>query len=271
MNPINKITSLNNINNISFKSIEKSQKREEGETEKASVQQSSVDPLYYQSITGIKPHETNLKAVAQSLFFVKENYIPHTEKILDGFKDGGSFSQVLDNGSVINGKREVIIVDRTKDENLKDIIEDFKKEAAKVDTNEELLSEFALNYVYENFVQDNNQKEIEYEIGQEVLLGDILLNSKPVCRHVALLYKILADEVGIEADYIRGDFKYGEETGRHAWVQVLEDGCTSIMDPTLNLESGYTEIAFRKKDGSILEIKYSMPEALKKNFDDDDF
>ena len=269
MNPINKITSLNNIKNISFKSIEKIKKGAEGEETKTSVQQSVVDPLYYQSITGVKPQLANAKAVEQSRFFKKENYIPHTEKILDGFKDGGSFSQVLDDGSVLNGNREVIVVDRTKDENLKDIIEDFKKEAEKVNTNEDLLSDFALKYVYENFVQDNNQKEIEYEVGKEVLLGEILLNSKPVCRHVALLYKILVDEIGIEADYIRGDFQYGEDRGRHAWNQVHEDGCTSLVDPSHCITTGYPEVYYRQKDGSILTIKYSMPEALKNDFDDE--
>ena len=269
MNPINKITSLNNINNISFKSIEKIKKGAEGEETKTSVQQSVVDPLYYQSITGVKPQLANAKAVEQSRFFKKENYIPHTEKILDGFKDGGSFSQVLDDGSVVNGNREVIVVDRTKDENLRDIIADFKNEATKVDTDEELLSDFTLKYVYENFVKDNNQKEIEYEVGKEVLLGEILLNSKPVCRHVALLYKILADEIGIEADYIRGGFQYGEEKGRHAWVQVHEYGCTSIIDPSNNLVLANEEATFQKKDGSIFTIKYDMPDNLKTSYEED--
>ena len=136
MNPINNITSLNNLNNISFKAIESEKKSTESEKQQTSVQNSVVDPMYYQTINGIKHSSIDKKALEQSRFFKKENYIPHTEKILDGFKDGGSFSEITDDGSVINGIREVIVVDRKKDENLRDIIADFKNEATKVDTDE---------------------------------------------------------------------------------------------------------------------------------------
>jgi hypothetical protein len=59
-----------------------------------------------------------------------------------------------------------------------------------------------------------------------------------VCRHRALLFKLMADEAGLKVALVRGVMKSSSQTGGHAWNELhLEDGrrlLVDVMNPQRN-------------------------------------
>ena len=228
-----------------------------------SATKSVVNPAYYQAINGIKVPKVAKEVIEQSRLYRQQNFIPSSQRILDGFKDGGSNARYLDDGSVVDSAREVIVVDRTKDSQLCSIISDFKTKIKDIDTDEELPSEFTQNYIFNRFAKKSLSASeiIEYPDGMEKYLGEILENGTPTCRHLALLYKILGDDIGLETDLVRGMATIGRKTERHAWVKIAEDGCTALSDPTNNIMTGYLEDVADSAFGEVY-CRYVMTDGL---------
>ena len=65
-----------------------------------------------------------------------------------------------------------------------------------------------------------------------VLLGDVTrLCGAGVCRHRALLFKLLADEAGLDVALVRGNYGDASRVGGHAWNELyLPDGRRFIID-----------------------------------------
>jgi transglutaminase-like putative cysteine protease len=78
------------------------------------------------------------------------------------------------------------------------------------------------------------QLEAEF-CNKPILIGDWVDQCQAgVCRHRSLLFKILADEAGLKAALVRGNYAGGDDSGRgapHAWNEiVLDDGRRLLVD-----------------------------------------
>ena len=160
------------------------------------------------------------RAIEQSKNFLKYNYIDYYDKILDGFKDGGRNSKILSNGRILEGSREIILVDRKKDKKLHKIIKKVRQNLAGVRDNNEKAEYIA--EVCKHFMKFNRTKLPK---GKEILLGDIIGTKKACCRHLSLLFKILCDEMGVKAELIRGNYLQsdGESLSPHTWNVYLDE------------------------------------------------
>jgi hypothetical protein len=70
-------------------------------------------------------------------------------------------------------------------------------------------------------------------VNKPLLLGDVLDQCQSgVCRHRALLFKILADDAGLKTALVRGNFaKSATNTFAHAWNEVtLDNGRRVLVD-----------------------------------------
>jgi transglutaminase/protease-like cytokinesis protein 3 len=65
-----------------------------------------------------------------------------------------------------------------------------------------------------------------------VLIGDVAeKGGGGACRHRALLFKLMADEAGLHTALVRGNARFGERGGGHAWNEVrLADGRSLLVD-----------------------------------------
>ena len=72
------------------------------------------------------------------------------------------------------------------------------------------------------YVATNLMKEQQVE----VLLGDIINSGAGMCRHRALLTKILADEMKIKCRMVHGYYN----GGGHAWNEIITKTDTYLFD-----------------------------------------
>ena len=69
---------------------------------------------------------------------------------------------------------------------------------------------------------------------REMLLSESV--GSGVCRHRALLFKVLADEAGLDVALVRGNLR---STGGHTWNELrLNDGTKRIVD-CMNPRGGF--------------------------------
>ena len=103
-----------------------------------------------------------------------------------------------------------------------------------------LLENEKMKYIY-NLVHDisgDAEKSLEVSeimsrnsAGSELLLGKIFEHGAAVCRHKALMVKILADEVGLHARVLRGNSFDLSGYGRHVWNEIkLSNGEKMLLD-----------------------------------------
>ena len=158
----------------------------------------------------------------------------YDKKIPNGFRDGGHGAIIDSNGKVINSTREIITVDRELDHYLTKAI-NYAKNATK-DMNEEQKVKFIYQMVLDisgNAAKGTKKSDIlakEFQ-NQEVLLGDVFAKGAACCRHKALMFKILAEEVGLKAKMIRGVSADAFGEGGHVWNEIkLSNGKKLVID-----------------------------------------
>ena len=153
--------------------------------------------------------------------------------------DGGKAMKLSDTGEVLNANREIIVVDRANDPQLRNIIEFIKKQTRGM--NEKEKAQYLMDYIY-NLAGDGNSAVVNLHAveraGVKMKLGDIMTQNPPiaVCRHRSLLYKVLGDEIGLDVQLQRGRFyQNAENQGGHAWNTVqFKDGSSAIYDAMNN-------------------------------------
>ncbi|QEG00549.1 hypothetical protein Mal15_46190 [Stieleria maiorica] len=158
--------------------------------------------------------------------FNKAHYIGPNTQIPDGFLDGGRSMQVDEFGYVISG-RELLLVDRRNDGQLTEHLR-YARSQGMLKLNELDRATRIARYVDQVFTASEGRSASEYRTrqyladrysSQEVLLGDVpLLCGAGVCRHRALLFKLMADEAGLNAALVRGNLGIDEATARGAVV-----------------------------------------------------
>jgi hypothetical protein len=171
--------------------------------------------------------------------FNKQHFIGPDVKVPDGYLDGGR-RMVVDETSHPSSGREILVVDRTRDTELAaDIayarspevqklppLERVQRLAARIDR--ETTPPGGEKWVG----QTTEMLQVEFT-NKPVLIGDWVEQCQAgVCRHRALLFKILADEAGLKTALVRGNYsRRGEPGGGHAWNEVtLDDGKRVLVD-----------------------------------------
>jgi hypothetical protein len=182
-----------------------------------------------------------IKAGEQNIKFRDTGKIPAGEKISDGYIDGGSGTLLNEKGEIIkNGNREIILIDRKVDVYLKNQINYVKREFQNLPDKEKM--EKLSKHIDDMFggrkqgiVEKSDNFTDKFE-GQSLLLGKIAENGLGVCRHRALMYKILGDEIGLNVSLKRGFMtdqsmgKVFEARANHAWNIVEANGEKYLVD-----------------------------------------
>jgi hypothetical protein len=171
--------------------------------------------------------------------FNKEHYIGPGVRIPDGYLDGGRRMEI-DAGRRATSGREILFVDRTQDTELANdlafacspelrslpTLERVQRLAAWIDR--ETTPSGGARWVAP--ATEQLQRELT---GKAVLIGDWMDQCQAgVCRHRSLLFKILADEAGLKAALVRGNYARSGPPGfAHAWNEVvLDDGQRVLVD-----------------------------------------
>jgi hypothetical protein len=206
----------------------------------AEVRNAADNDLFFDFALKVRPADTppNVTSAAKQVVsaFNKQHYIGAGVIIPDGYLDGGRRMALDDSGRASSG-REIIFVDRTRDTELANDIafaRDLKSLPA-IDRVKKLVEWVD----HENtppggekwVMQATDQLQKEFT-SKAVLIGDWMEQSQAgVCRHRSLVFKILADEAGLKAALVRGNYAGRNGAGGHAWNEVaLEDGRKVLVD-----------------------------------------
>ncbi|MCA9051941.1 MAG: hypothetical protein KDA89_24550 [Planctomycetaceae bacterium] len=180
-------------------------------------------------------------SLSDTHLFNATHRIPADITIPDGFADGGRQMQIDAFGAAVSG-REILRVDRTRDSHLQKHLQfaasaDLSRlnavdRAARIARYiDRLLTPEYGRAVCERF----SERLITDYASREVLIGEVVeLCGAGVCRHRALLFKLMADEAGLPCALVRGRYGNEENSGGHTWAELhLPDGIriADVMNP----------------------------------------
>lgn len=161
-------------------------------------------------------------------------------RIPDGFVDGGRGMQLDEFGFVVSG-RELLLVDRHNDDQLREHLRYAESQDLHALNEVDRATRIA-RYVDRVFTPPEGRRGCDIRTrqyldqryrSQEVLLGNVsLLCGAGVCRHRALLFKLMADQAGLKVALVRGNIGIDEQaTNAHAWNELfLHDGKRVVVD-----------------------------------------
>ena len=173
----------------------------------------------------------------------QQHFIRPGLMIPDGYLDGGR-AMVVDAGQLVRSGREILWVDRTRDATLARNLayakglktadlsptDRIRRLSARIDR--EATPPGGEVWTSTTVVQ----LEDEFK-DRPILIGEWLDQAHAgVCRHRALLFKIMADEAGLSTTLTRGNYA---PSGRfpglpHVWNEVaLEDGLRILVDTSI--------------------------------------
>jgi hypothetical protein len=217
----------------------------------ASAHGNSSEILYYQKLGRGKDSISNPEALRQSIRKADGQEI--RERLEDGFQNlshplksntfakDGSMRKAYTVSQVIDRQQDMLLkqtieeahtrFDRLKNDPLRlaqEIAEFSKQKLTPRNFTEQKLDDF-----YDEFLRTNN--------GKTVLFGEFLRQAEKgtgggVCAQQALLFKVLADDFGLDTSMIYGYFGKASDnadfnTVNHAWNEVFLDGESYIYDP----------------------------------------
>ncbi|AQR61664.1 hypothetical protein BZG35_08370 [Brevundimonas sp. LM2] len=187
-------------------------------------------------------------ALRQTLLYAQTHRIPETEPLAWGFRDGGRKLALDADGQALSRPNREILVARAPEEDvaLARVITEARRAVGpgapdldQVDT----LATLVDAALAENSINKNHALLIEIAgqqglAGAEIDLGQLITARTGVCRHRSLLFKVLADAVGLPCALVRGLHRVPDpEPGRpgrrsaHAWNEVvLPDGERLLVD-----------------------------------------
>ena len=194
---------------------------------------------------GEEPRLAKLDSTAQEVTetYLKKHYLSADRKIPNGYVDGGRESD-LATSEHVKSIREVIVVDRTRDPDLKKYLA-FAQSKDITDLPLLPRARTLAKYVDVQCSPPEGRKAslaklalIESEFrDRELLLGQSA--GTGVCRHRALLFKVLGEEAGLNVALVRGNYRTEKKAFGHAWNElVLTDGKKLIVD-CMNPQAGF--------------------------------
>ena len=191
-----------------------------------------------------------------------KHYVAPGVTIPDGYVDGGRGMR-LDAAGRARSRREVIVVDRSRDALLRKHLDFAGSEAVgalKPADRAKRLAEYVAAEISGGggrwIIQATGRLAQEYS-SQGVLVGEVgRLCGATCCRHRALLYKLLADKAALRVALVRGNYNTGGGIGGHAWNELhLADGTKMIVDTMKSPRSAIFPQSAAAKAGRYLTIR----------------
>jgi hypothetical protein len=175
-----------------------------------------------------------------TLAYRQNHYVPAGMRIPDGYVDGGHAMKMAGDGAV-SSQREIITVDRSRDTKLRQHL-DYVHWLMRGNLPPLQRATLIAQYVDQqyspadgrNFSEEACTQLLESFAGKEVLIGDIIRAG--VCRHRALVFKLLADEAGLSVALVRGHL--GEQS-YHAWNELTLTGGEKLIVDVMNPQPGF--------------------------------
>ncbi|WP_417385886.1 EDR1-related protein [Gimesia sp.] len=191
----------------------------------------------YPDLDSLRP-KMQEQARQATVDYHSKHFVGPKIRIQDGYVDGGRGMKLDEKGQAFS-RRELIIVDRQRDAALKQHLEFARSEELKALEPLKRATRLA-QYVDQSMSLDKANRWstpavvlLTREYANEgVLLGEVTrLCGAGVCRHRALLFKLLADEAGLDVALVRGNYGDASRAGGHAWNELyLPDGRRFIID-----------------------------------------
>ena len=195
------------------------------------------------------------KALAQSNDYATQHLL--SEPLQDGFKTAGQFRTFTADGAFNGSDRAATVVDRSKDQKLNEIIADAKAKFAELPDREKARA--LADYVNKIMgPADGNEKALDERYrammtenaGKSMMLSEFLGNGS--CTQRALLLKVLADEMGLKSDVVRGN------GGAHVWNTFsFNDGKKEIFDTRAQIYGVETSPMHKPMQGSAETVNSS--------------
>lgn len=174
-----------------------------------------------------------------SLYQAHSDIAPWT-KVAYGFRDGGRGTVIGYDGEPIGkASREVICFDDLdEDPVLHRVMEHARsadQPAAGTLERVSILAGIVITAMEENDDSRNWSRIWNIcegdPVGRKVRLGELISHETGVCRHRSLLFKVLADHVGVPAGLVRGFYRIGQFRQGHAWNEVMDErGVMHVVD-----------------------------------------
>ena len=188
--------------------------------------------------TGREARAVEGPGLDQAKDFALKNRIEANQIVRDGYVDGGRGQRIVDVRVI--APREVLTVDRKRDEKLRGMLAWARSIQ---DQPPQERAQMIARYVYDHFrPTEGNAEDAARRLGDEqksraVNIGDASeLGGGGACRHRALLFKVLADEAGLEVSLVRGYMRGSSgRYGGHAWNELTLNGekfMVDVMNPT---------------------------------------
>jgi transglutaminase/protease-like cytokinesis protein 3 len=138
--------------------------------------------------------------------------------------------------------REIIVVDRTRDTKLRMHLE-YVRWLMRGNVPPLQRAAMIAQYVDQQYSPADGRHFSEQacaafltpHAGKEVLIGDLI--HAGVCRHRSLVFKILADEAGLNVALVRGHLG---KLGYHAWNELTVANNEKLIVDVMNPQPGYT-------------------------------
>ena len=128
---------------------------------------------------------------------------------------------------------EIMLVDRTVDKGLNTTIRKFKELLSlHPDCSEYQKAHLLKDFVDGCYTNSRNHWTDMFPL-DFIKLGQTIKSGAGMCRHRALLTKVLADEIGLNSSMIRGCFEL-QGLEPHMWNEVTIDGEKYLFDAILN-------------------------------------
>ena len=202
----------------------------------------------------------NSQAIEQSIAYHRDHRIGESEAIQYGFRDAGRDTDFDEEGAPLMApRREMLLVKSPED----DPVFGRAVEAARIATaglNSFQVVDYLNDYV-DRLLKKNdpsvNMKLLDRLAGAsgaasvEISLGQLIEAKTGVCRHRSLLFKALADQLGLRSALVRGNYirrgvdrtaAGGDDIGGHAWNEVLfENGERLLVDTMHNFVAELTD------------------------------
>lgn len=174
----------------------------------------------------------------------QEHYLGPDVRVPDGYLDGGR-EMVLDADGYARSGRELLVIDREKDAQLAEGIAFARSPALQALSPLEralrlavYIDKLATPYGGMRWGEKMDADLVREFRNRPVLVGDWVEQShNGVCRHRALLFKVMADEAGLKTTLTRGNFARKPQqrpTYPHVWNELLLDnGRRVLVDVTI--------------------------------------
>lgn len=176
------------------------------------------------------------EAIAQSNEYAQQHKV--WDRLLPGFQNAGR-GAVFDENGLHQKNRPATVFDPANDHVLRETFEEAHRRFDHLKNDPQALARALTEFANEKLRGTNGPQtdateaalDLWYEqfnaqhVGQRVLLGEFIRQGKGVCSQQAFLTKVLADEFGLKAAFVRG------LGGRHAWTTFEINGQEKIYDP----------------------------------------